>query len=72
MEFQRGQILVAEVLEVQRDGSLVCEVNQRLHRFSNHTALTYKVGQKIKLQVTHVNPLQLSLFETRKNFERLI
>ena len=70
--YQTGQILTAQIVEINRDGSYVCSVHGRLLRIENKTTDRHSPGTQVQLQVIQSDPLVFALFEKRKNFERRI
>lgn len=71
-QFLKGQIVFAQIEEINSDRSYVCSLSGRLLRIENKTAKKYSVGNEIKLQVVQVDPLVFALFEERKSFERRV
>lgn len=71
-QFLKGQIVFAQIEEINSDRSYVCSLSGRLLRIENKTAKQHSVGDEIKLQVVQVDPLVFALFEDRKSFERRV
>ncbi|MCB0366748.1 MAG: hypothetical protein H6624_10815 [Bdellovibrionaceae bacterium] len=62
-QFNPGDVVEAQVVELQRDGSMVVRFQGDLIRVHNQTAKKFRLGQSIDLVVTAVRPYAFRLAE---------
>lgn len=64
--FSRGQEFQAEIIEISYDNILICNLNGKLYRVLNQSDRLFQVGNKVKLVVISVFPLELKLVTKSK------
>lgn len=62
-----GEIVEARVADSNRDGSLIVDFDGDLLRVLNQAKLQFRVGQKVRLEVRAVNPLQFRVQSPSQN-----
>ncbi|MCB0384569.1 MAG: hypothetical protein KDD43_04180 [Bdellovibrionales bacterium] len=62
-QFHAGDVVEAQVVELQRDGSMIVRFQGDLIRVKNQTARKFRLGQNISLVVTAVRPYAFRLAE---------
>lgn len=67
-QFKVGDRVEAQVVEIQRDGSMIVEFQGDLVRVQNKTYRRFRLGQPIPLQVTAVRPYAFRLAEAKGRF----
>ena len=66
-----GDIVEASVTEVLGDSQLLISLQGDLARAQNETSRVLKVGDKVKLRVAGVNPVQFRVVADERKFGRL-
>ncbi len=66
-----GDIVEASVTEVLGDSQLLISLQGDLARAQNETSRVLKVGDRVKLRVAGVNPVQFRVVADERKFGRL-
>ncbi len=56
-----GDVVQAKVIEVVEDNSLILSFQGKLLRVLNQTGCKYKVDEKVRLQISRLQPLEFKL-----------
>jgi hypothetical protein len=71
-KFNKGERLIARIIEVQAAGDLLCDVQGFLIRIQNQSQHQFKIGERLNLIVATEYPPTFKLAESVRSFERTV
>jgi hypothetical protein len=68
----KGQIVKAQIIELQPQNQVLVSYQGRLMRVTNLTGQILKVNQILELIVTQSEPLQFKIYSSEKGLNRVV